>query len=333
MHELGYQVSPDFAPRSSSFVNEFEYHSRSRNASFYSEPTYYVHPSVPHSPRLVNTDWTELEARHRRELMARKEALALRNAKNAESLASELDSMFNRSGSSTATPIPVNTDDDNIAITSSLPTSHSTLPPKPPPRSITAPALLRRPVAVDFESHPLTTLPQASATALPHRRVGSFISQDTNRQTSLVIDISESEGGDTESEDETNEELRLLAHPPLLQSLGKSPLRSSTPATSTSTSSTSTLHLLAAVAEGGIRAKKALEEKEIEIRQIMERISKMESKKKEVRAVSIPIESSTTSQSRGSGSNGVIVSPPLEKMNDEVLSSFPLSFRSFVFYC
>jgi hypothetical protein len=192
-------------------------------------------PEMPHeAPGL------DLERRHREALLARKAALASRNAARAEIFfANELGDLLSAKDASSKgkeRSVDEEMSDYSSSDVVMTPASGSTAP-TPLPGG-------RRPVAADFESEPssaVATTPNSSISALANGRF-----RPDNRPKRLVVDISDSEDDDGDGK----------ANGRAVKGQGGGPSGRSTPVP---------------VAE--------LEAKEAEIKRMMEKIAQMEKRK------------------------------------------------------
>jgi hypothetical protein len=313
LQELGYSIAAEFAPPPSPQLHQYnDEHQYSDDSQYYSPEHQYLprhsasssRTSTPPPSSSTSVAQLELEAQHRQKLLERKRAVAVRNAQKAD----EFESLFSAMPLAPTPPIlPSNSADDDRILTSNI-ASTSTLSPSFPPlptirdtnamtltSSTTSLSSRGRPVAADFETRAVQNLSALSKSTNGRKGGGRFVSQDTTRPMRLVIDLSDSESdsfSDDDDNDNDNEEggmngddgsrssalMTRQVSSTLSNGTIKSPLAPPTPI-STPTTSINTalpLQLIVAVAAGGSKAKQALEEKESEIRIIMERIQQME---------------------------------------------------------
>ncbi|ORY82909.1 hypothetical protein BCR35DRAFT_303534 [Leucosporidium creatinivorum] len=255
-----------------------------------------------------------VEARKREELLARMAANAARNKQKAMSLESELDSLF--ASASSAPPVKIESDEeegelmdvdtvreaevdseanlgalrDSLAHTEEIVNVPATGPFGAEVERQTR-AFGRRPVAVDFEAEPTISLPPTSTR--------SYVS---DMPVKMVIDLSESES--EEEEDEEGEgEGEGEKH-----SGGRSNgdaaggvqdgVASAAGAGENGGKAPEGGQAVAMTGGADTEAKRKLEEKELEIKRIMDRIAKMEKKKGRStpsRQSSVPVASTVAS--------------------------------------
>lgn len=248
-------INPNFKPRLSVSPPPSDY--------------YYNNPPPP----IDSAELMATEARKKEELLARKRALAGRNAEKADSF---LDTLFSAS-------LPV-----AAPVASGSSASSSTSSPRISPPVLLAASSVsrtresshetegissRRPVAIDFEALP----PKSSAP--PRRTALAYIDEEVSRPKKLVIEFSESES-ESDSEDEDAEVLSsivtrtILPNAPSAQSLPKLPLSATTPSTPTIPS----FETIIEAKEADVQ--KELGAKELEIKMIMEKIAQMSKRKK-----------------------------------------------------
>lgn len=230
------------------------------------------------APPPLDPELALVEARKRQELLARKALTIARNKAKARSLESELDSLF-ASATWAARAVKKEDDGDVVmlddefeegevepevevvdddadvgALRGSLAHTEETVTgPLAGPFGATAAETgdgRRRPVAVDFEAEPTISLPPSHTS----RPGPSYI---TDMPSKMVIDLSESEGEDDDEDDELSRGVKLERAPSMQQESSGD-----------------------GGEEADSAAKRQLEEKELEIKRIMERIAQMEKKTK-----------------------------------------------------
>lgn len=153
-----------------------------------------------------------------------------------------------------------------------------------------APSNGRRPVAADFET---------SARVVPRRPGPLYLPHDSARPSKIVIDLSESESSDEEDEEDI-QAMMALRKDHLAQSNGANgdvapPKRSPTLAPASAP----------VPPIGVLLGKKKLEEKEMEIRRIQDRIQQMEKKK------SSSLASGTTTPRLAAPVTPLVIEPPI----------------------
>lgn len=225
------------------------------------------------------TDSAELmatEARKKEELLARKRALAGRNAEKADSF---LDTLFSAS-LSVAAPVASGSSGSSGSSSSSSPRISPSVVPSASNVARTRESSReaegypsKRPVAIDFETLP----PKLSAP--PRRTALAYIDEEVSRPKKLVIEFSESES-ESDSEDEDAEEISKIVMKTMLPDTSSAPALSKLPSSFSRPSTPIVPSSEGIIENKDANVQKELSAKELEIKTIMEKIALMSNRKK-----------------------------------------------------
>ncbi|GAA5883407.1 hypothetical protein JCM16303_003780 [Sporobolomyces ruberrimus] len=245
-------------------------------------------------------DYAAVEQEKRKKLLAKKAALRARNQRQAQNLESELENLFASSLPDVVTPAVTTSRSAPSHGPAAKRSRHAHSPAEPllslrgplehsdetteqptpgsfaynPSFARTSHASHRRPVASDLEHLPSQRL---SETALSRQRVvggfGGFLNNgEPGMEETLVIDISD-------SEEESDVVRTVPAVAGLPDNVGSQEDTSSTPPKAPSTQAAQGPSMTTGAQVGEVPRNRQLEEKELEIKRIMERIRDMEERK------------------------------------------------------